>query len=342
MHGMHAPNGGDETGAGQFTVSRSGTLLYVAGGTSKFLESSLVLVDRKGAAQPLAGAPARSFLFPRLSPNGEKVAVSVRREASRSTDVWVYDVRRGAPTRLTFDGAGNPVWSPDGKRLASYLADQTGVGNLHAISADGSGKPERLATSPYAQTPSSWASAANMIAFLQPPGSDSNGIWVLPMNGERQPRLFLESRFNLMYPELSPDGQRIAYMSNESGAPEVYVQPYPGPGEKTRVSTNGGLEPIWTSSGRELLYRAFSREGQQFFSVAIHSLSPFRADAPRLMFETKRDEYDSTVPIRSWDSSSDGQRFLLARYIGSTDKPVTTMHVVLNWTEELKRLVPTK
>src|SRR6185503_5355536 len=102
-----------------FTVSRSGTLLYVAGGTSKFLESSLVLVDRKGAAQPLAGAPARSYLFPRLSPNGEKVAVSVRREASRNTDMWVYDVLRGAPTRLTFDGAGNPVWSPDGKRLAS-------------------------------------------------------------------------------------------------------------------------------------------------------------------------------------------------------------------------------
>ena len=117
---------------------------------------------------------------------------------------------------------------------------------------------------------------------------------------------------------------------------------YPGPGEKTRVSTNGGLEPIWTSSGRELLYRGYSGEGQQFFSVAIHSLSPFRADAPRLMFETKRDEYDSTVPIRSWDSSSDGQRFLLARHIGSTDKPVTTMHVVLNWTEELKRLVPAK
>jgi hypothetical protein len=120
------------------------------------------------------------------------------------------------------------------------------------------------------------------------------------------------------------------------------VQPYPGPGEKVRISTAGGVEPLWTANGRELVYKTGTLEREQFFSVPIRSVSPFQADAPRLLFEAKQGEYDSTVPTRSWDVSADGQRFLLMRVVASTDRPVATMQVVLNWTEELKRLVPTK
>ena len=344
MQGVNAPNGVDETGAGQFTVSTSGTLLYVTGGIGPIRQSSFVWVDRKGASQPMTAAPAGPYLSPRLSPDGQKVAVHVRRGASRSTDVWVYDVLRGAPTRLTFNGSnGWPIWSPDGKRLA-FSATTAGVINLHTINADGSGQPVRLATSDETQFPSSWSSSANAIAFLQRTGSggDSMGIWVLPIDGDRKPKLFLESRFTLSHPEFSPDGRWIAYVSNESGTPEVYVQAYPGPGEKTRISTNGGTEPIWTANGKELLYRGFTPSGPGFVSAAIRSLSPFRAEPPRLLFESKPGEYDSTVPVRGWDVSADGQRFLLARPIAPTDKPVTVMHVVLNWAEDLKRLVPTK
>jgi serine/threonine-protein kinase len=154
--------------------------------------------------------------------------------------------------------------------------------------------------------------------------------------------LFGESPFTLWFPEFSPDGRWIAYVSTEVGSPEVYVRPYPGPGEKIRISTTGGSEPIWTANGRELLYRSGTLEHQQFFSAAIRSLSPFQADAPRLLFEAKFGEYESTAPTRSWDVSADGQRFLLLRAVPSTDKPVTVMHVVLNWTDELKRLVPAK
>jgi Tol biopolymer transport system component len=154
--------------------------------------------------------------------------------------------------------------------------------------------------------------------------------------------LFLESRFNLTHPEFSPDGHWMAYVSIESGAAEVYVQPYPGPGEKTRISTAGGTEPIWTANGRELLYRASTRDSQQFFSAAIRSLSPFQADTPRLLFEAKAGEYGSTTPVRGWDVSADGQRFLMLRPVPSTDKPVTLVHVVLNWAAELTRLVPPK
>ena len=339
MQAVNAPNTVFETGAGQFAVSSSGTLIYALGGISPNLESGWMWVERTGGAQPVANVPAGPYLFSRLSPDGQKVAVNVRRAGSRTSDVWVYDLLRGVPTRLTFEGSNSwPVWSRDGKRVV-YGGRTTGVSNLYAANADGSGQPERLTTSDYEQIPSSWASTTNTIAFLQRPQIGSYGIWVLPMDGDRRPRLFLESRFNLSHPEFSPDGRWIAYLSNESGTSAVYVQPYPGPGEKIRISTGGGTEPIWSPNGRELLYRPLTH---QVFSTAIPSLSPFRADTPRLLFELKDGTYESTAPVRSWSVSPDGRRFLFARFGESTYTPVTMMHVVLNWTEELKRLVPSK
>jgi Tol biopolymer transport system component len=199
-------------------------------------------VDRNGNAQPLADVPAGPYRGPRLSPDGRKIVVNVRHPTNRLTDVWIYDVLRGAPTRLTFSGGGQPLWSPDGKRIVY------GTGGLSAINADGGGKPEPVTVSDTNQIPSSWAST-NMIAFLQRTQNGTNGIWVLPMAGERKPTLFGESPFTLWHPEFSPDGRWIAYVSNEVGSPEVYVRPYPGPGEKIRISTTGGSEPIWTANG---------------------------------------------------------------------------------------------
>jgi len=312
-------------------VSASGTLLYVTGGVGRPLEGTWVWVDRKGTQQPLSAIPTGPYLYPRLSPDGQKIAATVRRGAP---EVWVYDVSRGAPTRLTFEGGMGPIWSPDGSRVA-YAVAKEGANNLHVVTADGSGRPEQLAPSPFAQIPSSWTAATNELAFLQRPQLESYGIWIMPMDGlqgGRKPKLFLESRFTLSHAEFSPDGSWMAYVSRESGGPEVYVQPYPGPGEKIRISTAGGTEPIWTAKGREILYR---REGQ-FLSATIRSLSPFRVDPPRLLFATKG-EYDSTSPIRSWNVSADGERFLLSRFAESTDKPVTAIHVVLDWAEGLKR-----
>ena len=343
MQGVNAPNGSDETGAGQYAVSRSGTLVYAHGGIGPIREKTLVWVDRQGAARPL-GTSAGSYMSPRLSPDGQKIAVSSRRGASRITDIWLYDVARDAPTRLTFDASNNsPVWSPDSKRVV-YAA-----GSLHAIDLHGGGPPERLATSDDLQVPSSWSAGANAIAFLQRPesGEASSGIWILPVVGmpaDHKPRLFIQSRFILTHPDFSPDGRWISYVSNESGSPEVYVQAYPGPGEKIRISTNGGTEPVWTSNGRELLYRAPSSSGARsaFLSVAVRSTSPFRTDPPRVLFETQPGEYDSTSPTRGWDASADGQRFLLAKPVTLDDKPVAAIHIVLNWAHELRRLVAAK
>jgi Tol biopolymer transport system component len=202
MHAINASNGGDESGAGQFTVSTSGTLVYVVGGPFPVRQISLTWIDRTGAgAEPLAGASAASYLGPRLSPDGQKLAVSVRRVTPRGADLWVYDVLRGAPTRLTFSGNNSqPVWSPDGKRLA-YGSSTIEANGLYAIDADGGGKPERLND---VGSPSSWAPGINAVAFLRRTESGSNGIWVLPMAGGGKPQLFLESRVSIPRRHASP------------------------------------------------------------------------------------------------------------------------------------------
>jgi serine/threonine-protein kinase len=344
MQTVNAPNAADETGAGQFAVSKSGTLLYLKGGVTPNLESSWEWIERTGQTTKVEGVPTGSYVFPRLSPDGQRVAVSVRRPASRVADVWIYDLLRAAPTRLTFEGNNSaPVWSPDGRRVV-FSSDTQGAPNLYLAGADGSTRPERLLTSEYSQMPSSWNREAGLLAFLQRPSLETTGIWVLSIDARPPtPKLFLESPFFLSHPEFSPDGRWMAYVSNESGGREVYVQPYPGPGEKVRVSTDsteGGTEPVWAPDGSELFYRGFGPDGG-VFTAAVRSRSPFRVDPPRLVVKMNTGEYDSTTPVRSWNVSPDGRRFLASRF-ERTGEPVTTLHVVLNWGEELRRSVPVK
>jgi serine/threonine-protein kinase len=344
MQSINTPNSGDETGDGHFAVSSSGTLLYLTGGVTPNLESAWEWIERTGGRKKVESVPAGSYVFPRLSPDGQRVAVNVRRPASRVADVWVYDLLRAAPTRLTFEGSNSsPVWSPDGSRVV-FSAATEGMANLYIVNADGSGKPARLTTSDYAQIPSSWNRTNGMLAFLQRPTLETTGIWVLPADSQpATPKLFLESRFGLSHPEFSPDGRWMAYVSNESGGAEVYVQPYPGPGEKVRISTdssNGGTEPVWAPNGRELFYRGFGETGG-VYAATISSLSPFRVAPPRRLVELTTTEYDSTSPIRSWNVSPDGQRFLASRF-ERMEQPITTLHVVLNFDQELRRLVPAR
>ena len=151
-----------------------------------------------------------------------------------------------------------------------------------------------------------------------------------------KPALFLESKFILRYPELSPDGKWLAYVSTEAGTPEVYVQAFPAGGDKIRVSTNGASEPIWTANGKELLFRS----GAKFFSAAVRSTAPLRIDSARELFESKPGEYDGTTPLRDWDATADGRRFVLARVVQSKEQPVAHLNLIANWTRDLERRVP--
>ena len=328
MQGVNASNAADETEQGQFATSRAGHLVFAPGGITPSRTRQLMWVDRTGKAKPVAGIPVRPFLMPRLSPDEEKIAVEVRADTSRETDVWVYDSARGSGTRLTFEGGGAPVWSPDGKSLASA--------GLRLLKADGSGKPEPIAnTASFDQLPESWARSANIVAFLQRPSTDSYGIWTVSMAGAgpHTPKLFLESKWVMRYPEIAPDGRAIAYVSLETGSPELYVQAFPDGGEKIRVSINTAAEPIWTANGKELLYRADTK----FYSAVVHSTSPLKIDPPYLLFEAKPNEYDMTTPLRSWDASADGRGFILPGDVPSKDTMVTQLQLIMNWSTELRR-----
>jgi len=153
--------------------------------------------------------------------------------------------------------------------------------------------------------------------------------------GDRQVTSLLNSRFDESCAEFSPDGHRLAYMSDESGREEVYVRPFPGSGGRRQISSDGGSEPLWARSGRELFYR----QGPRIWSVDIGPGPGLSTGKPHLLFE--QPAYASWGAVRDWDISLDGQRFLMMKLEERKPQPVIEMILVQNWFEELKRLVPT-
>jgi len=310
----------------QYSFSATGSLVYVSGGVQGN-QSRLVWVNRKGAEEPLA-APARDYQSPRLSPDGRRVAVAT------DGHIWQYDLARETLTRFTFEGDLNnrPVWTPDGKRIG-FVSNKEGPQNLYWQQADGSGGLERLTTSDDTQSPNSWTSDGQLLAFLEFNPTTGLDIWVLRM-ADRKAQPFLHTRFNEGAPRFSPDGRWLAYLSDESGRPEIYVQPYPGPGGKWQISTEGGTEPVWNPNGRELFYR--SRD--KMMAVEITTQSEFSAGKPQVLFEGRYQA--SPLTASNYDVTSDGQRFLMLKAIQQTQGAPTQIDVVLNWFEELKRRVP--
>lgn len=314
-------------GGAQFAVSRTGTLAYVPG-TEEESASALVWVDRQGVAEPLP-APSRLYNYPRASPDGKQVAVSI------APDVWVYDVSRDALTRRTFEGNNsNPTWSPDGQRIAFSLT-RGGPVNMFWQKADGSRSTERLMTSDYQTIPASFSPDGQLLAFTETNTETGRDIWILNV-AEREARPFLSTQYEETAPQFSPDGRWLAYSSDESGRREVYVQPYPGLGGKWQISTNGGQEPVWNPEGGELFYRI----GNSMMAVAIDLESSSEVGTPQMLFEGPY--LPTHFSFANYDVSADGQRFLMLAPVGPQVDGATQINVVLNWTEELKRLVPTE
>jgi eukaryotic-like serine/threonine-protein kinase len=316
-------------GHAQYSFSSAGSLVYVSGGVYA-AQSQLVWVTRKGAEQPVA-APAHAYLNPRLSPDGRRVAVTITEQESQT---WLYDFSRETLTRLTFEGNSNqyPVWTPDGKRIA-FRSNKEGPLNLFWQLADGSGGLERLATGEDTQTPNSWSPDGQLLAFVEVTPTTGIDIWVLRLS-DRKAHPFLRTPFLESAPRFSPDGRWLAYVSDESGRAEVFVQPYPGPGGKWQVSTEGGTEPMWNPDGRELFYR----NGDKMMAVDIATQSSFAAGKPKALFAGQYVPTPVTFP--NYDVSPDGQRFLMLKPSEAEAAP-TQINVVLNWFEELKQKVPT-
>jgi serine/threonine-protein kinase len=324
----------DPSGAAQYSLSATGSLVYVAG-TQQASQGRLVWVSRNGTEQPL-GTPVGIYNQPRLSPDGRRVAVDVGEAAG--TQVGLYDLARDTLSRFTFEGSNNeyPAWTPDGKRIA-FMSDREGPLNMFWQLADGSGGLERL-TSGNVSVPFSWSPDGQVLALVEAVPPALPEIMVLRV-GDRKVQPFLQTRPGTFQdaPQFSPDGRWIAYASDESGRREIYVQPYPGPGGKWQASAEGGNEPQWNRNGRELFYR----DGDKMMAVDISTQSGFAVGKPRKLFEGPYLKNEVGYARPNYDVSPDGQRFLMIKPVEQEQAAPTQINVVLNWTEELKRRVPT-
>jgi len=315
-------------GNSQFSVSDNGTLIYIPGGSGWI--GKPVWVDRQGKITQIP-LPAQCYSGFKLSPDGKRLAIQV---ASATDDIWIYEFERGTFLRLTLNGSNiGPVWSPDGKRVV-FGSFRDGRFGLFWKAADGSGAEERLTTaSPETfQAAESWSADGKALLFGEWSATDQGDIWILPLEGERKPEPFLRTPFSEFFSSFSPDGRWIVYTSDESGRYEVYVRPYPGPGGKWQVSTEGGEEPVWSANGQELFYR----NGEKWMVASVQTKPEFHAQMPRLMFEN----YFINVPGLSHYPSPDSQRQIMIQPIGQDANP-KQINVVLNWFEELKQRVPT-
>ncbi len=315
-------------GAAQFSVSPIGHIVYLPGGLPG-QEHTLVWVDRNRIVEPLA-APAGNYSEPRLSPDGSRLAVTIKTD---SENIWIYEIPTGSLTQLTFEGNNSmPVWTPDGTHLA-FASSRAGALNLFWGPADGGGTPERLTTSGQPQAPCSWSRDRRNLLFVERSPATGCDIWALSSDGELKSRPLLQSVYNETGPAFSPDGHWLAYVSDESGRNEVYVIPFlsaQGTAGKRQVSTDGGSEPLWSRDGSELFYRT----GDKMMVSSIRTLPAFRADPPQPLFEGVYDKGRESRP--DYDVTADGRRFLMVRADDNSSAP-TEFKIALNWLDELKR-----
>src|SRR5262245_6337564 len=313
---------GAMNGESHFDFSEEGSLAYLPGGV-RAIDRTLVWVDRHGAAVPLSETK-KPFAGPALAPDGRRLAVTLE---GATFDIWVYEIERGTLTRLSFGGDDyDGTWSPDGKRIA-WSSSRGGRPNLFWRSADGSGPEERLTTSDHLQGPQSFSPDGKLLAFLDLGPSTGLDLWILPLEGDRKPFVFLKTPFNEHQASFSPDGKWIAYTSNESGRDEVYVASYPGPGGRVQISTDGGVNPVWSPTGRELFYR----KGEKMHAVPIEAKPALVVGRPSVLFEGKFEP--------GYDVAPDGQRFVMVRQSDEQAAP-QQIQVLLGWFDELKRRAP--
>ena len=307
----------------QYTFSRNGLLVYVPGDDTA--KSIPVWVNQDGTKEA-ESLPMRAQIYgtPKLSPDGSQLAIVVGPEGKQ--DIYVYDVTTGTSTRLTLEGDNRaPVWTPDGKRVTFLRhGHEIEKSSIFWKSGDGSGETELLHSSEHTPVPCSWSPNGKRLAFF------TGGIWILPLEGSRESELIIDTEFDEWAPAFSPDGRWIAYTSAREGKFQVYVQAYPDNDWTRKISSDFGEEPIWSPKGDKLFYR----NGDKWMVVSISSEAEFTAGTPQVLFEGPY----NNVPDLSYDVAPDG-RFLVLQP-EHDDSQIRELHVVLNWFEEIKHLVP--
>ena len=303
-------------GEAKLAVSRNGTLVYAPMTLSS---GHVVRVARDGEEHRLTSGP-RDYSSPRIAPDGQSLAVAAEGK------VWLVDLRRDTMTRVTF-GPGPlqeyPVWFPDGKRVLFR-----GAGQIAQKTVDGSSSEELFLADAAALYPNSVSPDGEVLALTDIRPATGADIVLVALRGERNRQVFLSTPAYEGGAQISPDERFLAYASNESGLMEIYVQPYPDPGAKVQISTDGGNQPRWSRDGKELFYR----NGEKMMAVEVSTVSGFIAGVPKVLFE-RQYAYGQGITMANYDVFPDGH-FVMVK-----NEPAR-LNVVLNWFEELKRKVP--
>ena len=330
------------SGPADYSVSRSGDLIFVPGGTLRQPARTLVWVDRKGRETPIPAEP-RSYEVARISPDGARIALDLR---DQTNDMWIWDIARETLTSLNRDPGQDmsPLWTPDGKRIIWTSSRGGGSPNLFAQAADGSGRAERLTTHPTVQFPISITPDGGTVLGYTSGGGNRDLFRVSIASPGQKGEPLLAGPSAEYGPEISPDGKWLAYHSDESGEFQVYVRPFPNvESGRVQVSTAGGSRAAWSRTGSELFY--LDQDGLLTAVTVQTTGGIFSAGVPATVLNT-RYHGGATLggfDLRAFDVSPDGQRFLMIKEVASlkpTDESLPSMVLVMNWFEELKARLP--
>ena len=316
--------GAQGNGLADFSVSSTGALVYRGGVTN---DDRLVWVDRSGKEISDLDKPAQ-YSSSALSPDGTRLAFDMSDSRSDKRDIWIRDLARGVSSRFTFDPANEsaPLWSPDGGRLV-YSSDRNGAASLYEKAASGTGPEKELWTCGETVIAGDWSSDGRFILVSRLSTKNSWDIWAFPNDGTGKPFPFVQGAFTEVLPVFSPDARYAAYMSNESGRFEIYVQQFPGPGGKWQVSAAGGTEPHWSADGKTIYYRGLD---MKIMAAEVDAGATFTAGVPQPLFDAR---IQPGQRRNSFLVTRDGQKFLLLSPLGK--EKIAPITVVLHWPESL-------
>ena len=314
---------------GVFSVSENGVLVSQSGGTV-LADRELLWYERDGKNPKSLGAPAL-YAQVDISPNEDRLASGIFDLNAGSPDIWIYDISRDVPLRLTFDPDfdASPIWSPDGSRVV-WRSNRKGRYDLYQKVSSGAGNDEILLESEENKDATSWSSDGAFIVYTNTTvkGNTQNDIWTLPMSGERKPVPFLQTGANETSAQFSPNGQWVAYVSDESGTNQVYIAPFPNPVGKWQVSRSGGTEPRWRGDGKEIFF--LSPENKLMAAAVNASGSNLQIGNAETLFEI----HPANPPGYHYDVTKNGKRFLVDSIKEGNFQPLA---LIINWTADLKR-----
>lgn len=314
-----------------FSVSDNGLLMYRKGSNAP-VARQLTWFDRTGRQLGRLG-DSGNYGDLKISPSGDRVAFDTTVNGNR--DIWVIDVARAVPSRITFEPSSdwNPSWSPDGSRIA-FASAKPDAAHIYEKASTGVGN-DQLVFQDQTEIPVDWSHDGRYIVFsrLRPGSNQGNNTWVLDLSGQKKASPFIDSPFDKAHAKISPDGRWLAYSTNDSGMYQIVVQSFPDPnGGKWQITAQGGTEPRWRRDGRELYYLALDGK---LMAVSVKADRAFEAGTPVALFDTAL-SVNRAQPERTgrYDVAPDG-RFLISLPIGTaTAAPVIA---VVNWTAGLAK-----